>query len=59
MDLAQLALVVAGQLVTAGAVYGGIRADIRNAIERAASAEARANSAHLRIDQLLLKEQHT
>ena len=38
-----------------GAIYGGIRADIRNAIERAAAAEARADKAHQRIDTLLLE----
>ena len=55
MDLFQLGALIAGQLVTAGAIYGGIRADIRNAIERAAAAEARADKAHQRIDTLLLE----
>lgn len=40
----------------AGAVYGGIRADIK-AIHRAvAEAQTTANAAHSRIDALLLKE---
>ena len=43
-------------LFLAGAVYGGIRADLRHLHERTASAIESAKEAHERIDALLLRE---
>jgi len=40
-------------LVTAGAVYGGIRADLRNMKERITLAEKSVSRAHERIDDFL------
>jgi hypothetical protein len=41
-------------LVAAGAVYGGIRADLRHAIRTAEGAVTAAGEAHRRIDNVLL-----
>lgn len=41
------------QLLVAGAIYGGIRADLRNIKECAEAAKAAAGRAHERIDNLL------
>lgn len=54
----QLLLTIAGQLVAAGAVYGGIRADLRNHHERLQRVEEETERAHSRMDQLLMKGQH-
>ncbi|MES2483786.1 MAG: hypothetical protein V4609_17515 [Pseudomonadota bacterium] len=45
-------LFVAGQLVTAGGTYAAIRADLREAIMAAHSAERSAAKAHDRIDRM-------
>jgi len=42
-------------LLSAGAVYGGIRADIKSMHERINAAQAAAASAHARIDTHLEK----
>lgn len=54
----QMLLTIAGQLVAAGAIYGGIRADLRNHHERLARVEDETERAHARMDQLLMKESH-
>lgn len=46
---------MAGALFTGGVIYGGIRADLRNAVTCAIEAKAEAGEAHKRIDRLLLK----
>lgn len=43
------------QLMVAGALYGGIRADLKHAITCAAEAKQAAGRAHERIDGLLRK----
>lgn len=48
-DLWQIALA----LVTAGAIYGGIRADLRGMHERVAAAQDAAARAHDRIDECI------
>lgn len=45
----------AGQIFTAGAIYGAIKADIKNAIFKATDAHESANEAHKRIDNILIK----
>jgi len=54
----QLLLMIAGQIVTAGAIYGGIRADIRNLHARVAEAVQATAAAHARIDQLFDRRAH-
>lgn len=44
---------LAGQLVVAGAIYGGIRADVRNLHEAVKEAKETGKEAHQRIDSLL------
>lgn len=44
------------QLVTAGGTYAAIRADLREAIVSAHTAEKRADTAHERIDRLQEKK---
>jgi hypothetical protein len=51
-DLLQIVLTLIG----AGAVYGGIRADMRNIRESVARASATADSAHRRIDDHIAGE---
>lgn len=48
-------LQVGAYIAFAGAVYGGIRADLKNAKECAQAAKASATRAHDRIDNLLVK----
>ena len=43
-------------LLFAGAVYGGIRADIKAIHQSVAAAQKTATAAHSRIDALLLRE---
>ena len=50
-----LMLWIAGQFVTAAAIWGGIRADVKSLHERIARAELAADSAHKRIDDVLNK----
>ncbi len=45
------------QLLMAGAIYGGIRADLRNIKECAEAAKREAGKAHERIDVLLSRGQ--
>lgn len=49
-DAADVALKLAMMLLGAGAVYGGIRADLKTTRERAIEALNVANRAHRRID---------
>lgn len=44
---------IAGQLLVAAAIWGGIRADIRNMHERLNQIKEVADSAHERIDALM------
>ena len=46
-------LFVFGQIVTSAAVWGAIRADIRNMILRIERVEKATDDAHQRIDRLL------
>lgn len=46
---------VAVALIAAGAVYGGIRADLRHAVRTAEGAVTAAGEAHRRIDSMLMK----
>lgn len=48
-------LQIGAYVAFAGAVYGGIRADLRNAVECAREAKASAGRAHERIDGILIK----
>lgn len=52
----ELVLALVGQIFTAGAIYGAIRADLRRAQDKADDAHEAANQAHDRIDNLLLKD---
>lgn len=52
-----LVLEIATLLVTAGVVYGAIRADLRNMRERIAANEHIAMRAHERIDDLMRGKQ--
>ena len=47
-------LQAAGYVALAGAVYGGIRSDIKSIHEQVAEAKAAAARAHERIDGLLI-----
>ncbi len=51
----QLLVTLASQLLAAGAVYGGIRADLRHIHERIESVKEEVERAHARMDQLLMK----
>ena len=44
---------IAGQLIVAAAIYGGIRADIRSIHQRIEHTEKSLVEAHSRIDRLL------
>lgn len=46
------------QLLIAGALYGGIRADLRHAMTCANEAKGSATEAHKRIDDILVKGQY-
>ena len=50
VETADIVLKLAMMLLGAGAVYGGIRADLRSTREKAESALDSANRAHQRID---------
>lgn len=52
----EMLLTIGGQLIAAGAIYGGIRADLRSHQERLAAVEKDTERAHARVDQLLMKE---
>jgi outer membrane murein-binding lipoprotein Lpp len=54
MEVAQILAFVVGQVLVAGAIYGGIRSDIKNLCERAASNEKRSDALSARIDQLIM-----
>lgn len=45
-------LFLIGQVITAGGTYAAIRADLREAIVTAKTAETRADQAHQRIDRI-------
>ena len=49
-ETAEVAMKIVVLLLSAGAVYGGIRADLRNAHRRAEEAMREANRANERID---------
>lgn len=48
-------LALGGQLILAGAIYGGIRADIKNLYHGMREAKETGSEAHKRIDGLLMK----
>lgn len=54
-DVLSLVGVLAAQLFAAGAVYGAIRSDLKNAKECAKEAKQEAAQAHQRIDNILMK----
>ena len=54
MSWVELALALVAQVFAAGAIYGGIRADLRAMHTRVTFAQERAEGAHQRIDTLLL-----
>jgi hypothetical protein len=56
MDIGSIAGTLVGQLVLAGAIYGGIRADLRNLKEQTARIQAESDRAHARIDQFVMRE---
>lgn len=45
-------------IMTAGAVYGAIRQDLKNIHEKIARAQAVADEAHKRIDSFLINNNH-
>lgn len=47
---------IALAILTAGAVYGGIRSDLKAIHERISSASKDADEAHRRIDTILLQK---
>lgn len=49
-----LIIQIALYVLTAGAVYGGIRADLKHLHEKADAARESARRAHRRLDQLIL-----
>lgn len=51
-------LALAGQLITAGAIWGAIRTDVKNLHEHVTEAKQAAKSAHQRIDGLLTGGRH-
>lgn len=53
MGDANLLLWIAGQLIVAAAIYGGIRADIRGIHQRIELSEKSLVEAHNRIDRML------
>lgn len=53
LNITNILLFVAGQLVTGAAIWGAIRADIRNMITRIERVEKAADDAHHRIDRIL------
>lgn len=58
MDLVHLLGAFAGQLIIAGAIYGGIRADLRNLSQRVARHDEVIDRVHERIDNLVQKGNH-
>lgn len=52
----ELLLAVVVQLATAAGVYAAIRADLARAIERATHAQATAEKAHQRIDNMMERQ---
>ncbi len=59
-ELANTAMQVAVMLLGAGAIYGGIRADLKDARRRADEALCRAEQAHRRIDDHVgLRRRHS
>lgn len=51
MSVIEIAMILFGQIFTAGAIYGAIRSDLRQALEM-------SKRAHERIDELMMKGQH-
>ncbi len=49
----EMIVLIMGQIMTAGAIYGGIRSDIKNLHECALEAKKDAEKAHERIDRLI------
>lgn len=56
MTWLEIALAVAAQLFVAGAIYGGIRADLRALHTRVQFTHERAEHAHERIDSMLIRK---
>ena len=54
-DVVDMAAKIAMLLLSAGAVYGGIRADLKGAHRKAEEAMMRADQAHKRIDEQLFR----
>lgn len=52
----ELLIVIVGQVATAAGVYAAIRADLARAIERATHAQAAADKAHQRIDNMMERQ---
>ena len=51
----EVALFIVGQVLTAAAIWGGIRSDIRHLHESTREAKEEAAAAHKRIDALLFR----
>jgi len=56
VDALSIAGTLVGQLIVAGAIYGGIRADLRNLKDQAVRIQAETDRAHARIDQFVMRE---
>lgn len=54
MDTSNIILILASQVFAAGAVYGAIRADLKNLHKRLQDVNDEANHAHRRIDDILM-----
>ena len=52
-ELVQVAVILAGQVFTAGAIWGALRADVRSLVREVADAKMSAARAHERIDEVL------
>lgn len=57
MELWHVLGALGGQLLVAGAIYGGIRADLRHMQEQLRAQSDSIEHAHSRIDSLLLERQ--
>ena len=57
MPIEQVLMWIGGQIIAGAAIWGGIRADLRNMHERITQANENATSAHKRIDAHLERAQ--
>lgn len=53
MEIFEILVWVAGQFITAAAIWGGIRADIKNLHSRVDGVEIAVRNAHIRLDNHL------